>query len=256
MNLACFEYTLTHILALGMMTAISKSLAQIATYGPRYELHTLPRECPQAYAMGTDADTAGVFQIESRAQLSMLPRMRPREFYDLVVEVALVRPGPIQEQMVHPYLRRRAAAEKPSYERPELCDVLKRRSACRCSKSRRCRCRSSPRATIAPRDRPYGLHGTRAMTLKSPLRVIPIGGTAVQIRLESAGFAIRRINCSMTARPIASGCAASRTSATNPPLNRGSWWSSTYTTSVVRLNSLHALRRRRTDSTSASGRSP
>src|SRR3546814_19557531 len=66
------------------------------------------------------ADTLGVFQIESRAQMSMLPRMKPKEFYDLVIEVAIVRPGPIQGDMVHPYLRRREGKETPEYPRPEL----------------------------------------------------------------------------------------------------------------------------------------
>src|SRR5277367_5966102 len=74
---------------------------------PQLELHTIPPEDPAVYDMVSDADTVGVFQIESRAQMTMLPRLRPRCFYDLVIEVSLVRPGPIQGNMVHPYLRRR-----------------------------------------------------------------------------------------------------------------------------------------------------
>src|SRR5207244_3859377 len=73
----------------------------------QFEIHTLPDEDPAVYAMICDADTVGVFQIESRAQMSMLPRLRPEKFYDLVIEVAIVRPGPIQGNMVHPYLQRR-----------------------------------------------------------------------------------------------------------------------------------------------------
>ncbi|KAK0329963.1 Error-prone DNA polymerase, partial [Friedmanniomyces endolithicus] len=81
---------------------------------------------PDVYAMIQRADTLGVFQIESRAQMSMLPRIKPKEFYDLVIEVAIVRPGPIQGDMVHPYLRRREGKETPEYPRPELEAVLKK----------------------------------------------------------------------------------------------------------------------------------
>ena len=84
------------------------------------------------------ADTIGIFQIESRAQMSMLPRLKPREFYDLVIQVAIVRPGPIQGDMVHPYLRRREGKEKPEYPTPGAARrCWRRRSACRCSRSRR-----------------------------------------------------------------------------------------------------------------------
>jgi error-prone DNA polymerase len=95
------------ILALGMLTCISKALVLIGSYGPKLELHTIPAEDKQTYEMICDADTVGVFQIESRAQMAMLPRLRPVRFYDLVIEVAIVRPGPIQGDMVHPYLERR-----------------------------------------------------------------------------------------------------------------------------------------------------
>ncbi|HLL48542.1 MAG TPA: hypothetical protein VK399_17710, partial [Longimicrobiaceae bacterium] len=89
------------------------------------ELHTIPAEDPAVYDMICDADTVGVFQVESRAQMSMLPRLRPREFYDLVIEVAIVRPGPIQGNMVHPYLRRRRGEEPVVYPSGELEAVLK-----------------------------------------------------------------------------------------------------------------------------------
>ena len=97
------------VLALGMLTALRKSMDFIAQWRglPAFELHDIPRDDAATYDLACRADTIGVFQIESRAQMSMLPRLRPRCFYDLVVEVALVRPGPIQGGMVHPYLKAR-----------------------------------------------------------------------------------------------------------------------------------------------------
>ena len=86
----------------------------------------MPSEDSAVYDMICRADTAGVFQIESRAQMAMLPRLRPRNFYDLVIEVAIVRPGPIQGEMVHPYLRRRNNEEAVSYPSKAVEDVLKR----------------------------------------------------------------------------------------------------------------------------------
>jgi error-prone DNA polymerase len=97
------------VLALGMLTAIRRGFAMLrASYGIDLELATVPRELPRVYAMLQRADSLGVFQVESRAQMAMLPRLRPETFYDLVVQVAIVRPGPIQGKMVHPYLARRA----------------------------------------------------------------------------------------------------------------------------------------------------
>jgi len=113
------------VLALGMLTALSKGLDLLDRhYGERLTLATIPPEEPQVYAMIQRADTIGVFQIESRAQMSMLPRLRPANYYDLVIEVAIVRPGPIQGDMVHPYLRRRQGIEEVSYPSPELEAVL------------------------------------------------------------------------------------------------------------------------------------
>jgi error-prone DNA polymerase len=116
------------ILALGMLTCISKCLAIINGYrapGTRaIEMYAIPAEDPYVYDMICDADTVGVFQIESRAQMSMLPRLRPRKFYDLVIEVAIVRPGPIQGDMVHPYLRRRNGDEQVTYPSKALEQVL------------------------------------------------------------------------------------------------------------------------------------
>jgi error-prone DNA polymerase len=100
------------ILALGMLTCVRKAFDLIARHkGERFELATIPPERPEVYDMLSKADSIGVFQVESRAQMSMLPRLKPRQFYDLVIEVAIVRPGPIQGDMVHPYLRRRNKIE-------------------------------------------------------------------------------------------------------------------------------------------------
>ena len=107
------------VLALGMLTCIRKTLDLIAMHGgPHLELATIPREDPQVYAMLQKADSIGVFQVESRAQMNMLPRIKPACFYDLVIEVAIVRPGPIQGDMVHPYLRRRQGKEQVRYPSP------------------------------------------------------------------------------------------------------------------------------------------
>ena len=91
-----------------MLTCLRKSFDLIYQHlGQNFDLSTLPTEEPQVYDMLCRADSIGVFQVESRAQMNFLPRMRPRCFYDLVIEVAIVRPGPIQGDMVHPYIRRR-----------------------------------------------------------------------------------------------------------------------------------------------------
>ena len=113
------------VLALGMLTCIRKAFDLIASHlGQRYTLATLPPECPEVYDMLCEADSLGVFQVESRAQMNFLPRMRPRNFYDLVIEVAIIRPGPIQGDMVHPYIRRRQGEEPVSFPSDELGEVL------------------------------------------------------------------------------------------------------------------------------------
>jgi error-prone DNA polymerase len=107
------------ILALGMLTCIRKCLDLLgAHHGRELTLATVPREDPETYAMLRKGDSLGVFQVESRAQMNMLPRLRPREFYDLVIQVAIVRPGPIQGDMVHPYLKRRRGAEAVAIPAP------------------------------------------------------------------------------------------------------------------------------------------
>ncbi len=115
------------ILALGILTAIKKCLAMIReNYKKDLRLTTIPPEDPATYQMIQGADTVGVFQIESRAQMSMLPRLKPKNFYDLVVEVAIIRPGPIQGGMIHPYLRRRNGEEPLDIPDPRLEPILKR----------------------------------------------------------------------------------------------------------------------------------
>jgi len=104
------------VLALGMLTAIRKAMTALGIA----ELANIPREDPAVYEMLSRADSVGVFQVESRAQMSMLPRMKPKRFYDLVIEVAIVRPGPIQGDMVHPYLRRRDGLEAVDFPKPSL----------------------------------------------------------------------------------------------------------------------------------------
>ncbi|MGB6062585.1 MAG: error-prone DNA polymerase [Candidatus Aquilonibacter sp.] len=115
------------LLGLGMLSLLREafSIHKRCLGGP-LALHTIPPDDPATYEMITKADTIGVFQIESRAQMSMLPRMKPRCFYDIVMQVAIIRPGPIQGQMVHPFLRRRAGLEPVTYPHPKLKPVLER----------------------------------------------------------------------------------------------------------------------------------
>lgn len=115
------------ILGLGMLSAVHKTFDLIRGFhGRDLDMTTVPVEDPAVYDMLCKADSIGVFQVESRAQMSMLPRLKPREFYDLVVQVAIVRPGPIQGDMVHPYLRRRDGLEPITFPSKELEDVLGR----------------------------------------------------------------------------------------------------------------------------------
>ncbi len=120
------------VLALGMLTCIRKCFDLLRDhYGVAHTLASIPPKDTKTYDMLCRGDAIGVFQVESRAQMNMLPRLKPRKFYDLVVEVAIVRPGPIQGNMVHPYLRRRSGKEKPEYPGPpdnpkELWNILER----------------------------------------------------------------------------------------------------------------------------------
>lgn len=124
-DIEALKFMKVDVLALGMLTCMKRSLDLLAEHKDiALELATIPSEDPRTYAMIRKADTLGTFQIESRAQMSMLPRLKPRTFYDLVVQVAIVRPGPIQGNMVHPYLRRREGSEPVEYPTPALERVL------------------------------------------------------------------------------------------------------------------------------------
>jgi len=117
------------LLSLGMLTALRKCFDLIGeqnSTGQKLQLHSIPQDCAITYKAIQRADTVGVFQIESRAQMNMLPRLAPKNFYDLVIEVAIVRPGPIQGGMVHPYLRRRQGLDKWNYDHPSLEPILKK----------------------------------------------------------------------------------------------------------------------------------
>jgi error-prone DNA polymerase len=126
-DIEALKFLKIDVLALGMLTCIKKAFELGKQhYQKDWTLANIPQNETEVYDMICKADTIGVFQIESRAQQSMLPRLRPRKFYDLVIEVAIVRPGPIQGDMVHPYLKRRNHEEDPVYPSPELEDILKR----------------------------------------------------------------------------------------------------------------------------------
>ncbi len=114
------------VLGLGMLTMIRKALQLTGHYSSIKQLSDIPKEDPATYKMLCNGDSVGVFQVESRAQMSMLPRMKPQTFYDLVIEIAIVRPGPIQGDMVHPYLRRREGIEKVDYPNEAIKSVLDR----------------------------------------------------------------------------------------------------------------------------------
>ena len=114
------------LLGLGMLTLLGKCMEHVRRHHRPIELHDIPADDPDTYAMIQAADTVGVFQIESRAQMNVLPRTRPERFFDLVVQVALIRPGPIQGEMVHPYMRRRRGEEPVTYLHPVLEPVLHR----------------------------------------------------------------------------------------------------------------------------------
>jgi error-prone DNA polymerase len=115
------------LLGLGMLTCLRKAIQYVRqTRGVALDLANLPADDPEVYRMIQAADTVGVFQIESRAQMNTLPRLRPERFYDLVVQVAIIRPGPIQGEMVHPYIRRRRGEEPVTYLHPDLEPILRR----------------------------------------------------------------------------------------------------------------------------------
>ncbi len=126
-DIDALKFMKVDVLGLGMLGCMNRAFNLLEeAKGLRVGMADLQDDDPNVYAMIQKADTLGTFQIESRAQMSMLPRMKPARFYDLVIEVAIVRPGPIQGDMVHPYLRRREGREKPDHPRPELRAVLEK----------------------------------------------------------------------------------------------------------------------------------
>ncbi|RJX69909.1 DNA polymerase III subunit alpha [Tsuneonella suprasediminis] len=126
-DIDALKFMKVDVLGLGMLGCMNRAFVLLEQKkGIRVTMADLQDDDPAVYAMIQKADTIGTFQIESRAQMSMLPRMKPRQFYDLVIEVAIVRPGPIQGDMVHPYLRRREGREHPEYPKPELRAVLEK----------------------------------------------------------------------------------------------------------------------------------
>jgi error-prone DNA polymerase len=126
-DIDALKFMKVDVLGLGMLGCMNRAFNLLEqAKGVSIGLADLQDDDPDVFAMIQKADTLGTFQIESRAQMSMLPRMKPRRFYDLVIQVAIVRPGPIQGDMVHPYLRRREGLEKPEYPRPELRAVLEK----------------------------------------------------------------------------------------------------------------------------------
>ena len=126
-DIDALKFMKVDVLGLGMLGCMNRAFNLLAeAKGKRIGLADLQDDDPAVFDMIQKADTLGTFQIESRAQMSMLPRMKPRRFYDLVIQVAIVRPGPIQGDMVHPYLRRREGLERPEYPRPELRAVLEK----------------------------------------------------------------------------------------------------------------------------------
>ena len=124
-DIDALKFMKVDVLGLGMLGCLRRAFEMLEEHrGVSVDIATIPAEDPRTYAMIRKADTLGTFQIESRAQMAMLPRLKPTIFYDLVVQVAIVRPGPIQGDMVHPYLRRREGMELPVYPKPELKRVL------------------------------------------------------------------------------------------------------------------------------------
>jgi error-prone DNA polymerase len=124
-DIDALKFMKVDVLGLGMLGCMRRAFDLLEeAKGQRLDLASIPAEDPATYAMIRKADTMGTFQIESRAQMSMLPRLKPKTFYDLVIEVAIVRPGPIQGDMVHPYIRRREGREPVHFPTPALEKVL------------------------------------------------------------------------------------------------------------------------------------
>ncbi len=145
-DIDALKFMKVDVLGLGMLGCMRRAFALLdQAKGKQLDLATIPAEDPATYAIIRKADTMGTFQIELRAQMSMLPRLKPKTFYDLVIEVAIVRAGPIQGDMVHPYIRRREGKEKVSFRHLLLRRCSARHLACRSSRNRPCRWRWSRR---------------------------------------------------------------------------------------------------------------
>ena len=144
------------LLGLGMMSLLQDAIQMIEARGGHLDLAHLPPDDAKVYGMLQEADTIGVFQVESRAQMATLPRLRPTCFYDLVVEVAIIRPGPIMGDMVHPYLRRRAGREEKTVPHPRSSPSWRAPSAYRSSRSSSCAWPWPPPASRAARPRSCG----------------------------------------------------------------------------------------------------
>jgi error-prone DNA polymerase len=137
-DIDALKFMKVDVLGLGMLGCMNRAFNLLEeAKGIRIGLADLQDDDPSVYAMIQKADTLGTFQIESRAQMSMLPRMKPQRFYDLVIQVAIVRPGPIQGDMVHPYLRRRTASKNLNTPGRNSVPCSRRRWASRCSRNRR-----------------------------------------------------------------------------------------------------------------------
>jgi len=150
------------LLGLGMLEAIHRAVDTVGAYHQdKIDLAMIPQE-EAVYDMLCRGDSVGVFQVESRAQMATLPRLRPRCFYDLVVEVALIRPGR-SRRVVHPYLRRRNGAEEVTYLHPCFERSLAKTLGCRCSKNSSCRWRSMPPGSRQPRPISSVRHGLQAL---------------------------------------------------------------------------------------------
>ena len=139
-DIDALKFMKVDVLGLGMLGCMRRAFDLLdGAKGLRLDLASIPAEDAATYAMIRKADTMGTFQIESRAQMSMLPRLKPKTFYDLVIEVAIVRPGPIQGDMVHPYIRRREGKEPVHFPTPRWKRCSEKPLACRSFRSRRCR---------------------------------------------------------------------------------------------------------------------
>ena len=175
-DIDALKFMKVDVLALGMLSCMKRGFDLLAEHkGINLDLATIPAEDPRTYAMIRKADTLGTFQIESRAQMSMLPRIKPRTFYDLVIEVAIVRPGPIQGDMVHPYLRRREGKEDGRLSQARAREGARQDA----------RRAAVPGAGDAGRDRMRRLHAGEADQLRRAMATFKHTGGVSQLRRQA-----------------------------------------------------------------------